>query len=299
MSAFLDSVLRGIGQVMLQNNRYAGLLFLLGIACNAPMLAVATLLGATVATATALISSIDRTQVRDGLWGFNGGLVAIAVLFLLKPGAADQAAVWTCAALAAAASVAVTALLSRMLGPWKIPALTAPFVMTTWGVLLLAPMHSVAPAASEAVASAGAVSISTLLQGTLNGVGQIFFQDSIVTGALFALGLFISTMRAGIAALAGSLAGALVAWSMGAAEPAIRSGNFGFNGALVAIALTCTFSAPGWRAATLALFAVVATPLVSAAVAAILQPFGLPALTLPYGLLTWLSLLLRPPLTGE
>jgi len=28
---FLDSVLRGVGQVMLQNNSYAGLLFLIGV----------------------------------------------------------------------------------------------------------------------------------------------------------------------------------------------------------------------------------------------------------------------------
>ena len=34
LPGFLDCVLRGIGQVMLQNNSYAGLIFLAGIFCN-------------------------------------------------------------------------------------------------------------------------------------------------------------------------------------------------------------------------------------------------------------------------
>ena len=43
--AFADTVLRGLGQVMFQNNSYAGLLFLVGIACNSLVFASAALLG--------------------------------------------------------------------------------------------------------------------------------------------------------------------------------------------------------------------------------------------------------------
>ncbi len=53
--SFLDAVLRGMGQIMLQNNSYAGLIFLIGIACNSALIALAALVGTVVSTATALM----------------------------------------------------------------------------------------------------------------------------------------------------------------------------------------------------------------------------------------------------
>ena len=49
----LDNVLRGIGQVMFQNNSYSGLLFLLAVATQSWVLALALLLGSAAATLTA------------------------------------------------------------------------------------------------------------------------------------------------------------------------------------------------------------------------------------------------------
>ena len=51
---FLDSVLRGVGQVMLQNNSYAGLIFLVGICYNSQLFGLAALVGTVVSTATAI-----------------------------------------------------------------------------------------------------------------------------------------------------------------------------------------------------------------------------------------------------
>ena len=82
---FVDSMLRGIGQVMLQNNSYAGLLFLIGIFCNSVLFGVAVLVGAAASTATAVLLGVTRSLVRAGLFGFNGALVAIALLYFLEP----------------------------------------------------------------------------------------------------------------------------------------------------------------------------------------------------------------------
>ena len=51
---FLDSVLRGIGEVMLQNNSYAGLVSLIGLFYNSRLFALAVLVGTTASTATAM-----------------------------------------------------------------------------------------------------------------------------------------------------------------------------------------------------------------------------------------------------
>lgn len=292
---FLDCVLRGIGQVMLQDNSYAGLLFLTGICLNSLLFGAALLLGAAVSTATAMLMGIDRALVRAGLFGFNGGLVGIALIFFLQP----NLLTWGCVVFAAACSTIVMAAMLSILDVWKIPVLTAPFVVTSLCFFLVTARFgrlqttNLLPAAGlpGTVAVEGVVTASTLSEGLFSSIAQVFFQGNILSGILFAAGLFIGSRIACAAALAGSLTGMLVAWGMGAAEPAIRAGAFGFNSVLVAIALSSVFFVPGRVAFAYALLAAAATPIVFAAVSAALEPFGVPALTLPFVLVTWLFVL--------
>lgn len=286
-AVFADTVLRGVGQVMLMNNSYAGLAFVVGLACSSPVSAAAALAGAGVGTAAAAALGADRAQVRAGLFGFNGSLVAVALVALLAPGLLA----WGCAAVAAAASSVVMAALSRALGVIRIPALTAPFVFTTLAVVAAAARLGglASPPAPEA--GEAAVGVATLVHGVVNGVAQIFLQGSVVTGAVFAAGLLIASRAACTAALAGSLAGLLVAWSLGASEAALRSGVYGFNGALAAIALGGVFFAAEGVSLAVALAAAVVATGLYAALSMLLLPLGLPALTLPFVLVVWLALL--------
>lgn len=295
---FLDSVLRGIGQVMLQNNSYAGLLFLIGIFYNSVLFGFAVLVGAAASTATAVLLGVARSPVRAGLFGFNGALVAIALLYFLEP---DLLA-WGYVVLAAAGTTVIMAALLNLLGIWKIPALTAPFVLTTLFFVLACArfgrLHStdVLPTAGlpKAATVEGIVTASTVIEGLFNGVAQVFFQGNAITGVFFAAGLLISSRVAGVAALLGSFVGLLVAWGMGAAEPAIRAGAFGFNSALTAIALGSGFFVLNAASAAYGTLAVVATAIVFAAMSAALEPLGMPALTSPFVLVVWLFLLASP-----
>ncbi len=298
LPGFLDCVLRGIGQVMLQNNSYAGLIFLAGIFCNSILLGGAVLLGTIASTATAVLLGVDRRHVGAGLFGFNGALVAIALLYFLEPNLLACGYV----VLAAACTTILMAALTNVLGTWKIPALTAPFVVTTLLFILACArfgrLHStdVLPTAGlpKAAIVEGVVTASTLLEGLFNGVAQVFFQGSTVTGIIFVAGLLVSSRLAGGVALLGSLLGMLVAWGMGAAEPAIRSGAFGFNCVLVAIALGGGLFVLNAASAAYTTLAVVATAVVFAALSAALEPLGMPALTAPFVLVTWLFLLASP-----
>lgn len=293
--AFLDSLLRGIGQVMFQNNSYTGLLFLIGIGCNSWLFALAVVLGTAASTLTAMALGADRILVRSGMFGFNGGLVGIALLYFLQP----VPLTWACLLLAAACSTIVMAAMLAAFDTWKLPALTAPFVFVSLCFFLatarfgrmeptgLLPMAGL----PKAAVVEGVVDASTMAQGLLNGIGQVFFQQNLVTGALFAAGLLIASRIAFAAALVGSLSGLLVAWRMGAAEPVIRAGAFGFNSVLVAIALSSVFLAPSRISIGYAMLGVVVTPLVVAALAAALEPLGLPALTLPFVVVIWVFLL--------
>lgn len=296
--AFLDSVLRGIAQVMLQNNSYAGLLFLIGIFYNSALFGLAVLVGTVVSTATAMLLAVERPLVRDGLFGFNGALVAIALLYFLEP----NALTWSYVVFAAACTTVLMAAALDLLGRWKIPALTAPFVFTALCFLLASARFgrlvstNVLPTAGlpRAATVEGIVTASTIAEGLFNGIAQVFFQGNVITGVFFALGLLISSRVACAAALMGSATGIVVAWGLGAAEPAIRSGAFGFNSVLTAIALAGVFFVLDVASALYALIAAISAAVVLAAVSAALQPLGMPALTFPFVLVVWVFVLAGP-----
>lgn len=296
--AFVDALLRGIGQVMLQNNSYTGLLFLAGVFYNSLLFGWGVLIGTTASTLTATLLGVDRERIRDGVFGFNGALVAIALLYFLHP----TAATWGYVIVAAACTTIVTAALSHWLAPWKIPTLTAPFVITTLLFILACArfgrLHvtDVLPTAGlpQAATIDGVVTAKTVVGGLFSGIAQVFFQGNIVTGVFFAAGLLVSSRTACVLALFGSLAGLLVAWGLGAGEPAIRAGAFGFNCVLTAIALGDGVLVRNAASSLFGALAVIVTAVVFAALSAALQPLGMPALTSPFVLVVWLFLLATP-----
>lgn len=295
---FPDTILRGVGQVMLQNNSYTGLLFLIGILYNSALFGLGVLVGVAVSTATAMALGADRALVRAGMFGFNGALVAIALLYFLQPGILA----WACVVLASVCASVVMAAMVNLLKVWKVPVLTGPFVFTSLCFFLaiarFGRLHSTQhlPTAGlpVSVAVEGVVTVSTVIQGLFNGVAQVFFQENVVTGILFVVGLLISSRSACAAALLGSFAGLAVAWVMGAAETAIRAGAFGFNSVLTAIALGSVFLVLDAGALVYAAVATIATPVLYAAISAALQPLGVPALTSPFVLVVWIFILAIP-----
>src|SRR4249920_561286 len=81
---FVDFNLRGIGQVMFQNNPLTGLAFLLAIgwgsyAGGVPQVAIGGLLGVVVATLTAQWLHVDEAGLASGLYGYNAYLVGLAL----------------------------------------------------------------------------------------------------------------------------------------------------------------------------------------------------------------------------
>jgi urea transporter len=75
---------RGIGQVMFQNNALSGLLMLIGIFLNSWQMGLLAVSGNIISTLTARISGYDCDDIKNGLYGFNGTLVGIAVgVFML------------------------------------------------------------------------------------------------------------------------------------------------------------------------------------------------------------------------
>jgi urea transporter len=305
--ASIDALLRGTGQVMFQNHPLTGLLFLVGIFVNSAKLGGAGLLGLAASTLAAYLLGADRVLIRNGLFGFNGILVGIGLAFFLEVD--PLLAVYI--VLGGAVSTVVMMALANYLGPWDMPALTAPFVLTAWLLLfavyqfahirpspLIAPVPLNPQAAVQTelreLATGGGpagLTVANLAHGLFRGVGEVMFQDSLVTGVVFLLAILVNSRISAAFAALGSALGLLTGLALGGNGVLIYHGLYGFNPVLCAIALGGLFFLLTWRSAVYALVAAVFSAVAFAAIAVWLSPIGMPALTAPFVLTTWLFLL--------
>jgi hypothetical protein len=82
---FIDSVLRGIGQVMFANSPLSGIIIAIGLFIGNWELACYGLLGACVSTLTAHLFGFDYNSIRAGLYGYNGCLVGMGIAHFSFP----------------------------------------------------------------------------------------------------------------------------------------------------------------------------------------------------------------------
>ena len=121
------------------------------------------------------------------------------------------------------------------------------------------------------------------------------FQDNPLTGLLFLVAIAWGALAAGaptvfFAGVLGVVAATLAAIWRRADSAALKAGLYGYNGALVGLALA-TFLTPGpalW--VYVALGAAVST-IATLGTAGALKPLGAPALTFPFVAVTWILLL--------
>ncbi len=299
---FVDMNLRGIAQVMFQNNPLSGALFLAAIgwgsyAAGAPRVAMAGLLAVVVATMTAQWLRVEQAPLHSGLYGYNGVLVGLALATFLGPGAL----MWVYVVLGAAVSVVVMLGTANAVKPWG-SALTFPFVLTTWLLLLATYGFSglagaALPAGNVVTAfqpyEASPIKLIDLVQGVLQSISQVFLKGSGISALLLLAGLAVNSLAAAAFALAGAVVAVITAHLFGAESELIAGGLLGFSPVLTAIALGTVFYQPSLRVAAYTALATVFTVIVQAALNVALTPFAIPALTAPFVLVTWLFLLPR------
>jgi urea transporter len=277
---------RGVGQVFFQENALTGALFVVGIALSSPLMALGAVVGTAIGTATAWILKYDKTEIHAGIYGFNATLVGIATLFFFKPGGIS-------ALLLVGGCIVATLVtwLARRRLPF--PTYTGPFIVTTWGVFFLGQALGAAR-----VEPGGALEGVGFIGAVAHGVSQVMFQASLWTAILFLAGIAISDWKHACWVLAGSIVGMLVGnhHAMAAAKAVdpeslaertilnnVALGLYGYNATLAAIALFL------WRRS---LIPPLLGMLFSVALTELIPLLGLPALTAPFVVATWLVLAL-------
>jgi urea transporter len=303
---FIDINLRGAGQVMFQNHPFTGLLFLAAIAwgalaADAGAVLLGGLLGLSAATLTARWLGVDAEGLAAGLYGYNGLLVGLALPTFLAP----TPLLWLYVLLGAAVSVVVMRATANVTQGWRVSALTFPFVLTTWLMLLaayaFASLGSETPPFAAEIepldpAASNPLDLVGFVGGVLHSISQVFLKGNPFSALLFLAGLAVASPAAALAALAGALLAVSSAHLLGAESELVSAGLLGFSPVLTAVALGTVFHRPGWRVAAYAVLGTLFTVVAQAALNVALAPLGLPALTAPFVLCTWLFLLPQQPL---
>ena len=214
---------------MFQNNALSGLLMLIGIFLNSWEMGILALGGNIISTLTAYFSGYGRDDIKNGLYGFNGTLVGIAVgVFMeLSIGSLLLMAVASC----------ISTWISRLFNlQSSLPGFTAPFILSVWGLLGLC-----AWIMPDILLVSDAVNDTTqrinYFQTLCFSIGQVMFQGNIWTGLFFLVGILVNSRTAAFYTVIGVLLPIPLAILLGIDADTVNMGLMGYNCVLCAIAL--------------------------------------------------------------
>jgi urea transporter len=264
----------GIAQIMLQQSVAVGIVFTAGAILNSPTLATFGLIGSAMGALTATVAKFDQQDIRNGLFGFNGALVGFGLGYY-------YGTQWLLVIFVLLGAVSST-LISQWMRRRGISPYTFPFVVTTWCIMALflaTGWFEIVPCSKTQTDGL------QVAHGVSRGFGQVLFQENFVTGFLLIAAVMFKSWFEGVYAIFASVLGMLVAVSMGLPLDAINLGLFGYSGVLCAIALAGKTSAD--------FFSAVGAILLSVLFVWYAIIIGIPALTAPFVIATWVVLLAR------
>lgn len=267
------TLLRGLSQVFLLRNAVSGVLILLGLLCNSWQLALLALLGCAVSRGVASLWRYSDREIADGLYGFNGTLVGIAIGIYWEIS-------WLSLLLLLVGASASTWLVRAFRQQGRLPGLTAPFIIAVWALLLislLAPQQMGLASSTQHLVE-GLPLWTTLGIALGDSVGQVMLQANVLSGLFFFIAILWDSRRKALYALLGALIPMLAIPFV--PETVWREGLLGYNAVLCAIYWAATAERP--------LLSVVVSVVLSVVLELLALHVGLIPLTAPFVLSVWL-----------
>lgn len=276
-----NQVLNGISQIMLQQNRLCGILFLAGLFIGHWIYGLAALLAVLCGTLTAQILKYDTKEIDSGLYGFSPALTGVVLVFLFKP----VFVIWL---LIIIGSV-IAAILQHFFIKRNFPAYTFPFILISWVLIFLIRNLGSIPGSDIETNEILNLSADSLLIGT-KSYGQVIFQSNTLAGILFFIGVLISNRAAGVYALISAFLISFLSLLTGQNPESINMGLYGFNPVLTAIVFAGIRPKDGlWVLISILITFGINLILVEAD---LLKAFG-GVLTFPFVAGVWLTLLIQ------
>ena len=212
---FWRQYLRGFSQCAFQANEITGLLFVIGVLTFSWRMAVFYVLSVFIATVVARLLKADRTLLDLGLFGFNSGLMGLAMGNFYEP----DLALWVWVMVLAA----VVAVVAVAMGKWlPIPFLAAPFIVTFWVIWFIADAR---PELIKLDFGPWPVEDVKWVVALVDALGATLFAPAILTGVFFFLGVLVSNWRHAVIALVAAFIAVALAAHIGTAGGAINTGS--------------------------------------------------------------------------
>ena len=203
----VETILKGIGQIMLQDSAWTGILFLIAISYDSIFMGVAALASAIIGTATAKVLKFDEKNIRAGIYGFNATLFGVGLIFFFE---------------------------SSVLIRKKIPFFTFPFIVVSV-ITILAIDHFGLAGRNTIEAVEEMIELQDFTVAA-HAYSEVIFKGTIAAGALFFLGVFVKNPTAALYGfVAAIIAGAIAHFNQDSVD-LIDDGMFSFNAVLCGIA---------------------------------------------------------------
>lgn len=245
---------------------------LVGILLNSWQMALLAIAGNVVSTLAAYFSGYSREGIRNGLYGFNGTLVGIAIGVFMP--------ITVASLLLLVAGSCLSTWIARLFGLQRlVSGFTAPFIISVW--ILLVACNWMMP--SLLLPSGDAVTAQTLsfLQAFCLNIGQVMFQgNTVLAGVFFLLGILVNSRINGLYTILGALLPIPFALLLGVDYAALNAGLMGYNGVLCAIAL----GDKTWKGGVWAVMAVLLSVLLQIGG----MEWGITTLTAPFVVAVWI-----------
>ncbi len=217
--------MRGFSQCAFQANEITGACFIAAAAIYNWRMAAYYVIAVVIGTLLARVLKGIPDLTDLGLYGFNSGLVGLALGNFFQP----VPMLWLWVVVFGAVAAAITVLMSKTL---PFPFLAAPFILTFWAIWPLASTLGITPIDFGPFPKIPV----TFGPSVIIAAGAALFVPTLLTGAIFVAGIAISNWRHAIIALLGALIANAQGVHAGVAGGAINFGFVGFNGVLAALA---------------------------------------------------------------
>jgi len=273
MKTFAEILLRGMSQVFLLNNVATGILFFAAIGYSSWFMGIGAMIGVLVGTFSARLLKYDSNDIQQGLYGYNGALVGLAIICFFGFNLPSV--------LALVFGAALSSIIRKGMSAWKVPPYTTPFIISTWIVMSLLIIFNIIPLQAARLSDARNVEI---IPAVTKGMGQVMFLENVIAGIIVFVGILVSSRITACYALLGSSIGVAVAFASSFPLNMINIGMFGFNAVLCGIA----FSGKKWTSLILAM----ASGIISVFMMYGIMKLGTITLTAPFVVSTWLVLLI-------
>lgn len=274
LMAFTNQVLKGLGQIMLQENSITGLIFLAGIFLGSVTMGCAALLATCCATLAARMLKFTAANIDKGLYSFSAALTGVALVLFFKP----VLLVWICVI----AGAVIACCIQHFFISKNIPVFTLPFVLVTWLFVFIINQINTG---LQATPPTEIVQLQNNFAFAFHGFGQVIFQSNVVSGLLFFIAVFISSPIAALYGLAAAVFGAVLSVFFAVPAETVQAGLFSYNAVLCAIVFSGSKISDGvW-----ALLSVVLTSVISY----FMSEYNMIQLTFPFVAATCITLLAK------